>query len=93
MGTHDIDARPPLSEAVPLGLQQVLAMLAGVDFSRRNMLIIGVSIAVAIGLRFQEGVYVNAPADVRAILHSGLVPGAITSIVLNLVLPGREKRQ
>ena len=52
---------------------------------------VGVSIAVAIGLRFQEAIYADASADVRAILHSGLVPGALTSIILNLVLPGRPR--
>jgi xanthine/uracil permease len=66
-------------------------MLSGVPFSRRNMLIMGVSIAVAIGLRGQEALYAGAPTDVQAILHSGLVPGAILSIVLNLVLPGRAE--
>ena len=55
------------------------------------MLIMGVSIAVAIGLRGQEALYAGAPIDVQAILHSGLVPGAILSIVLNLILPGRAE--
>jgi NCS2 family nucleobase:cation symporter-2 len=68
-----------------------IKMLAGIEYSRRNMLIMGVSIAVAIGLRFQEAIYADASADVRAILHSGLVPGALTSIILNLVLPGRSR--
>ncbi|NIV18746.1 MAG: purine permease [Woeseiaceae bacterium] len=67
-----------------------IKMLASVAFTRRNMLIMGVSIAVAIGLRAQEGLYAGAPVDVRAILHSGLVPGALMSIMLNLVLPGRK---
>jgi len=68
-----------------------IKMLSRVPFSRRNMLIMGVSIAVAIGLRGQEALYTGAPADVQAILHSGLVPGALISIVLNLVLPGRAE--
>jgi NCS2 family nucleobase:cation symporter-2 len=67
-----------------------IKMLADVNYTRRNMLIIGVSIAVAIGLRFQEDIYAAAPPGLHAILHSGLVPGAITSIVLNLILPGRK---
>ncbi len=67
-----------------------IKMLASVEYTRRNMLIMGVSIAVAIGLRAQEGLYAGAPVDVRAILHSGLVPGALMSIMLNLVLPGRK---
>ena len=67
-----------------------IKMLTKVSFTRRNMLIMGVSIAVAIGLRGQPGLYAGAPVDIQAILHSGLVPGAIMSIVLNLLLPGRN---
>jgi xanthine permease len=67
-----------------------MKMLHGVPFNKRNMLIIGVSLAVAIGLRLQEDLYADAAPGLKAILHSGLIPGAIVSIVLNLVLPKRE---
>jgi hypothetical protein len=46
MENPDINYKPPAAEAVP--------------YSRRNILIMGVSIAVAIGLRGQEGLYASA---------------------------------
>ena len=64
-----------------------MKMLSHIPFNKRNMLIIGVSLAVAIGVRSQEGLYAGAPDGLKAILHSGLIPGAIVSILLNLVLP------
>lgn len=66
-----------------------IKMLAGIPFNKRNMLIIGVSMAVAIGLPGQEAMFANASEGVKAILNSGLIPGAVVSIGLNLVLPGR----
>jgi len=68
-----------------------MKMLSHIEYNKRNMIIIGVSLAVAIGLHGQEGLYANAPQGLKAILHSGLIPGAVVSIVLNLVLPGRER--
>jgi NCS2 family nucleobase:cation symporter-2 len=68
-----------------------MKMLHAVTFNKRNMIIIGVSLAVAIGLRLQEGLYEGAPDGLKAILHSGLIPGAVVSIVLNLILPEGEE--
>ena len=48
-------------------------MLAGIPFNKRNMLIIGVSMAVAIGLPGQDDLYMNASEGVQAILNSGLI--------------------
>lgn len=67
-----------------------IKMLSLVELNKRNMIIIGVSIAVAIGLRGQPALYEHASAGVKAMLESGLIPGAIVSILLNLVLPGKE---
>jgi NCS2 family nucleobase:cation symporter-2 len=67
-----------------------IKMLASIPFNKRNMLIIGVSLAVAIGLRDQTALYAQASEGTKAILGSGLIPGAVVSIALNLVLPGRE---
>ncbi len=68
-----------------------IKMLAAVEPNRRNMLIIGLSLSAAIGLREQQELYANVSPGLQAILHSGLVPGAVVSILLNLVLPGRVK--
>ncbi len=70
-----------------------MKMLAGIPFNKRNMLIIGVTMAVAIGLPGQEDLYANASEGTKAVLNSGLIPGAVVSIVLNLILPGRTDGQ
>ncbi len=70
-----------------------MKMLSSIPFNKRNMLIIGVSMAVALGLRGQEALYANVSDGTKAILNSGLIPGAIVSIILNLVLPGRPSEK
>ncbi|HMQ92738.1 MAG TPA: nucleobase:cation symporter-2 family protein [Amaricoccus sp.] len=67
-----------------------IKMLSLVDLNKRNMIIIGVSVAVAIGLRGQPALYEHTSAGVKAMLESGLIPGAVAAIVLNLILPGKE---
>ncbi|WP_110634016.1 uracil-xanthine permease family protein [Salinicola salarius] len=62
-------------------------MLSHAAFNKRNMLIVGVSLAVAIGLPAQSGLYAGAPDQIGVLLESGLIPGALVSIVLNLILP------
>lgn len=69
-----------------------MKMLVHVPFNRRNMLVIGVPMAIAIGLHGRQDLFADASEGTRAILQSGLIPGAIASIVLNLVLPGRETK-
>lgn len=68
-----------------------IKMLAGIELNKRNMVIIGVSLSAAIGLPAQEGLYANLNQNLQAIIHSGLVPGALLAIALNLVLPRRER--
>ncbi|MHB0775151.1 uracil-xanthine permease family protein [Halomonas sp. WWR20] len=62
-------------------------MLARAEFNKRNMLIVGVSLAVAIGVPAQQELYAGAPEQVGVLLESGLIPGALVSIILNLILP------
>jgi NCS2 family nucleobase:cation symporter-2 len=64
-----------------------MKMLATIRFDKRNMLIIGISLSVAIGLRGQDALYANVSPGLHAMLQSGLIPGAMMSIILNLVLP------
>jgi NCS2 family nucleobase:cation symporter-2 len=68
-----------------------IKMLSGIEFNKRNMLIIAMSLATALGLPAQEGLYDAYSENVQAIIESGLIPGAIIAIVLNLILPNREK--
>ncbi|WP_311945573.1 uracil-xanthine permease family protein [Halomonas piscis] len=64
-----------------------IKMLSGIEFNKRNMVIIGLSLSAAIGLPAQEELFATYSENVRAIIESGLIPGALIAIVLNLVLP------
>ncbi len=68
-----------------------IKMLSGIDFNKRNMLIIAMSLAAAIGLPAQEGLYAEYSENVQAIIESGLIPGALCAIVLNLILPRQDR--
>ena len=68
-----------------------IKMVSNIEFNKRNMLVIGISLSVAIGLRGQEALYAGASEGIKAILQSGLIPGALISILLNLVLPAEKK--
>lgn len=66
-------------------------MLSLVTLNKRNMLIIGISVAFAIGLRGQPDLYEHYSVGTKAMLESGLIPGTVVSMLLNLLLPGRER--
>ena len=67
-----------------------LKMLTLVEYSRRNMLIIGLSLSIGIGLPAQSELLARLSEEVRVIFESGLVPAAILAIGLNLLLPTEE---
>lgn len=64
-----------------------IKMLSGIEFNKRNMVIIGLSLSAAIGLPAQQELFSAYSENVRAIIESGLIPGALIAIVLNLILP------
>ena len=68
-----------------------IKMLSTVPFDKRNMVIIGASLTIAVGLPAQQGLYAELSANVQAMLESGLIPGAITAILLNLILPASKQ--
>ncbi|WFM71466.1 nucleobase:cation symporter-2 family protein [Halomonas sp. CKK8] len=68
-----------------------IKMLSHISFNKRNMVIIGVSLSAAIGLPAQEGLYADLSDNLQAIIESGLIPGALCAIVLNLILPREER--
>ena len=68
-----------------------LKMLELVELNQRNMLIIGLTFAVGIGLPEQQAFLERLPEHVGLIMETGLVPAAILAIFLNLVLPGRAR--
>ena len=68
-----------------------IKMISGIEFNKRNMLILAMSLATALGLPAQEGLYAAYSENTQAIIESGLLPGSIVAILLNLVLPRSEK--
>ncbi|EIZ81053.1 putative purine permease [Novosphingobium sp. Rr 2-17] len=66
------------------------SMLSGVDWTQRNMLIFGVSLSLALGLQLEPEALQHAPETLRMLLSSGVLPAAVTAVVLNLLVPGRS---
>jgi len=62
-------------------------MLAGVEWSRRNMVIFGTSLSLGLGLQLEPAALGELPHTAQILLASGLVPAAGLAIALNLVLP------
>jgi NCS2 family nucleobase:cation symporter-2 len=68
------------------------SMLAGVEWTQRNMLIFGVSLSLALGLQLEPTALQHLPETARMLLGSGVLPAAVTAVLLNLLVPGRAER-
>ena len=64
-----------------------LKMLSLVEYNQRNMLIMGLSLSVGVGLPVQAELLAPLPEQLRIILETGLVPAAFLAIGLNIMLP------
>ena len=51
------------------------------------MVIFAISLSVGLGLQLEPGALQHMPDTARILLTSGLLPAAVISIVLNLILP------
>lgn len=67
-----------------------IKMVVGAGMSRRNMYIVGTSLAVAIGISYDTGIFERFPLWVTQIFGNPVVMAALFSIILNLVLPHEE---
>lgn len=65
------------------------AMLSSVAWTQRNMLIFGVSLSLALGLQLEPTALQHVPETLRILLGSGVLPAAVTAVLLNLLVPGR----
>lgn len=65
------------------------SMLSGVTWTQRNMLIFGVSLSLALGLQLEPAALQHLPETARILLGSGVLPAAVTAVLLNLLVPGR----
>jgi NCS2 family nucleobase:cation symporter-2 len=64
-----------------------ISILSDVDWNRRNMVIFAISLSVGLGLQLEPGALQHMPDTARILLTSGLLPAAVISIALNLILP------
>jgi len=64
-----------------------LSMLADVKWNRRNMIIFAISLSVGLGLQMVPEALQHLPRTLQILMTSGLLPAAVLSIVLNLMLP------
>ncbi|GKQ43290.1 xanthine permease [Companilactobacillus sp. RD055328] len=61
-------------------------MLSKIKMTSNNLLIIGVSIGLGLGVTVQPTLLQALPATAQTILNNGLVVGSFTAIILNLFL-------
>ncbi|HEY6870363.1 MAG TPA: nucleobase:cation symporter-2 family protein [Novosphingobium sp.] len=64
-----------------------LAILGGVEWTQRNMLVFGVSLSFALGLQLEPAAVAHLPEAARILLTSGVLPAAVIAVALNLLLP------
>ncbi|KLN59209.1 uracil permease [Kiloniella spongiae] len=64
-----------------------LKLLSMTALSRRDMVIIAVSLGIGLGLKSVPEAVAAMPATAKILLTSGLVPAAFLAIILNLIIP------
>ena len=64
-----------------------LMMLQHVEWNRRNMLIIAMSLAIGLGLKAVPESLQHTPQLAQLLLGTGLLPVALLSVLMHLVLP------
>lgn len=66
-----------------------VSILAGVEWTQRNMLIFGVALSISVGLQLEPNAVGHLPETLRIMLTSGVLPAALIAVTLNLLVPGR----
>ena len=69
-----------------------LNMLSEVEMTRRNMIIIAVSLAFGLGLNLVPTAVQYLPGVVKTLATSAVAPTALCAILLNLILPEELSR-
>ncbi|MEM9272411.1 MAG: nucleobase:cation symporter-2 family protein [Cyanobacteria bacterium P01_F01_bin.143] len=67
-----------------------LKILSTVNLTKRNSIILAVSLSMGLGVTFVPEILNTSPALVKNIFSSGISTGGITALVLNMIMPGRE---
>jgi NCS2 family nucleobase:cation symporter-2 len=67
-----------------------IQMLSKTEHSKRNSLIIAVSIGCGLAVTMRPDLLSKLPAFVKEVFGSGITVGALVAVLLNLILPGRQ---
>ena len=62
-------------------------MLSGVNWNRRNMIILAMSLSVGLGIQAVPKSMQHLPDSFEMLMVSGLLPAAAISVILNLLIP------
>lgn len=62
-------------------------ILKDVNMSRRNMMVVAISLSMGLAVVFRPGILEHFPAFAKQILESGITTGTMFALVLNLILP------
>ena len=62
-------------------------MLSGVNWNRRNMIILAMSLSVGLGIQAVPKSMQHLPDSFEMLMVSGLLPAAVISVILNLLIP------
>lgn len=70
---------------------QGMKMLKNVDFdNEKNLLIVAVSAGMGLGITFYPNFFSVLPQTLRLLLSNGIVITILSSVVLNVVLNGKD---
>ncbi|RKD29086.1 nucleobase:cation symporter-2 family protein [Thermohalobacter berrensis] len=64
-----------------------IKILKQVNFTRRNSLVVAISIGLGLAVVVRPGILEHFPQGIRTILESGITTGTISALILNLILP------
>lgn len=67
-----------------------ISLLKNIKLNSRNTLIIAVSMGIGVGLSLVPEATSQLPKDIQIFLTSGVVPAAVISIMMNLLIPDNE---
>ncbi|MGP1385228.1 MAG: uracil-xanthine permease family protein [Thainema sp.] len=68
-----------------------IKILHGVNLSRRNTLILIVSLGLGMGVSFVPEILENTPYLIKSVFSSGIATGGMAALVLNIVIPGSRE--
>lgn len=87
--------QPVLGGATLLMFSSVVAsgikILHSVNLSRRNMLILIVSLGLGTGVSFVPEILENTPYLIKSVFSSGIATGGTAALILNIIIPGNRE--